>query len=43
MLIALAPWEEKFIPDVAKYANNPNIAANLRDVFPWPYADADAA
>ena len=42
MPIALVPWEEKFIPDVAKYANNPNIAAKLRDVFPWPYADADA-
>ena len=42
MLIALVPWEEKFIPDVAKYANNSRIAANLRDVFPWPYTDADA-
>ena len=43
MLIALTPWEEGFIPFVAKYANNARIAANLRDVFPWPYADADAA
>ena len=42
MPIALVPWEEKFIPDVAKYANNPNIAAKLRDVFPWPYTEADA-
>lgn len=42
MDITLAPWEEKLIPDVAKYANNPKIAANLRDVFPWPYTAADA-
>ena len=42
MQITLVPWEEKFIPQVAKYANNPHIAANLRDVFPWPYTEADA-
>ena len=42
MQITLVPWEERFIPQVAKYANNPHIAANLRDVFPWPYTAADA-
>ena len=42
MQITLVPWEERFIPQVAKYANNPHIAANLRDVFPWPYTEADA-
>ena len=43
MQLALVPWEEAFIPSVARYADNPRIAANLRDVFPWPYAEEDAA
>ena len=43
MQLALVPWEEAFIPSVARYADNPRIAANLRDVFPWPYAPQDAA
>ena len=43
MELALVPWEEAFIPSVARYADNPRIAANLRDVFPWPYAEEDAA
>ena len=43
MQLALMPWEEAFIPSVARYADNPRIAANLRDVFPWPYAEEDAA
>ena len=43
MLIALVPWEEKYIPQLAACADNPNIAANLRDVFPSPYTLADAA
>ena len=43
MLMGLVPWEERFIPSVAEHANNPKIAANLRDIFPWPYSDKDAA
>ena len=43
MLIALVPWEEKYIPQLAACADNPNIAANLRDAFPSPYTLADAA
>ena len=27
---------------MARYANNEKIAANLRDVFPWPYSRRDA-
>ena len=42
MQLALMPWEEAFIPSVARYADNPRIAANLRDVFPWPYSRRDA-
>ena len=35
-------WREEDIPAVAKYADNPRVAANLRDVFPSPYAKEDA-
>lgn len=42
MEFSLLPWEEAFIADVAKHANNAAIAANLRDVFPFPYTAADA-
>lgn len=42
MVFSLEPWAEKFIPDVAKYANNPKIACFLRDVFPHPYTQTDA-
>ena len=42
MEIALGPWEERFAPALAEYANNPNVFANLRDRFPHPYTEADA-
>ncbi|MHB0978895.1 MAG: GNAT family N-acetyltransferase [Thermoleophilia bacterium] len=29
-------------PSIAAYADNPRVAANLRDVFPHPYSLADA-
>ena len=38
----LRPWRREDAADVAKYANNEKIARNLRDVFPHPYALADA-
>ncbi len=42
MEIALVPWEERFAPALAEYANNPNVFANLRDRFPHPYTEKDA-
>ena len=38
----LRPWQEGDIPSVAHYANNPAIAASLRDIFPHPYTLEDA-
>ncbi len=38
----LRKWEPGDISDVAHYANNNKIAANLRDVFPYPYTFEDA-
>jgi RimJ/RimL family protein N-acetyltransferase len=35
-------WVASDRESVARYANNPRIAANLRDVFPSPYALDDA-
>ena len=40
--IKLRPWRESDIPAVARYADNPRIAANLRDVFPSTYRPEDA-
>jgi len=38
----LRPWRPGDAEDVAAAANNPKIAANLRNVFPHPYTLADA-
>ena len=38
----LRPWREGDAVSIARYADNGKIAANLRDVFPWPYAPQDA-
>nr|WP_325183049.1 GNAT family N-acetyltransferase [uncultured Oscillibacter sp.] len=38
----LRPWRPSDAADVASAANNPKIAANLRNVFPSPYTLADA-
>lgn len=40
--ILLRPWQEEDIPSLLKYANNPNIARNMRNVFPHPYTQSDA-
>jgi len=40
--VQLKPWSLDDIPDIARHANNPNIACNLRDAFPHPYTLADA-
>lgn len=39
----LRPWREADAAPIARYADNAKIAANLRDVFPCPYAPQDAA
>lgn len=38
----LREWRREDAGDVARYADNEKIARNLRDVFPHPYALADA-
>ena len=38
----LRKWTPEDAADVARYANNPRIAANLRNVFPHPYTMKDA-
>ena len=39
----LRPWREADAASIARYADNAKIAANLRDVFPCPYARSWAA
>ncbi len=39
----LRKWQSEDAKSVAKYANNPAIAANLRNVFPNPYTLEDAS
>lgn len=43
MEFVLRAWRREDIPVIARYANNPHVAENLRDVFPFPYTEADAA
>lgn len=38
----LRKWDKDFVDDLVNHANNPNIAANLRDAFPYPYTKKDA-
>lgn len=38
----LRKWRLEDVQDVAHYANNEHIAANLRNVFPYPYTLEDA-
>ena len=42
MEFVLDNWNEKYIDDVAFYANNEKIACNLRNAFPYPYTREDA-
>ena len=39
----LRPWQPSDVVSLVKHANNPNVARNLRDLFPNPYTAADAA
>lgn len=43
MDFVLRKWKESDASGLVVYANNPKIAANLRDAFPHPYTLADAA
>jgi [ribosomal protein S5]-alanine N-acetyltransferase len=38
----LRPYREGDQADLVRHANNPNVARHLRDLFPQPYAWADA-
>ena len=38
----LRPWQETDAVSLVRYADDPGIAANLRDVFPSPYTRLDA-
>ena len=42
MNFLLRPWRTEDAEELAKAADNPKIAANLRNVFPSPYTLADA-
>lgn len=42
MEFQLRRFQAEDAPALAKYANNPNIAANMRDVYPYPYTENDA-
>ena len=41
-LTTLRQWRQADAPALVKYANNPNVARQLRDRFPHPYTAADA-
>ena len=41
-LATLRPWRQADGPSLVKYANNSNVARQLRDRFPHPYTAADA-
>lgn len=42
MEFILRPWSLSDVQSLAKYANNKEIAKNLRDKFPHPYLEEDA-
>jgi len=42
MNFTLEQWNKSYISSMAKHANNPKIADNLRDGFPHPYTSEDA-
>jgi len=39
----IRPWNRQDIPALVKYANNRKIWLNLRDAFPHPYDESNAA
>ncbi len=40
--LIIRSWTLDDVPALAKHANNPRIARNLRDAFPHPYSEEDA-
>ena len=40
--VTLRAWKPADAPSLARHANNPNVARQLRDRFPHPYTIADA-
>lgn len=38
----LRPWSPDDAGDLVRHANNPRVASNLRDAFPYPYTSGDA-
>lgn len=42
MTVSLRPWALSDAPLLAEYADNPRVAAHLRNVFPSPYRLEDA-
>lgn len=38
----LREWRRGDEPSLVRHANNRNVWINLRDVFPYPYTQADA-
>lgn len=42
MQFSLQPWSLDFLEDISIFAANQNIAAHLRNVFPYPYTRQDA-
>ncbi len=40
--LRIRPWRRDDLDALLRYANNPNIASNLRDQFPHPYTRRDA-
>lgn len=40
--LRVRPWRKDDLDALLRYANNPKIAANLRDQFPHPYTRRDA-
>ena len=43
MSVLLRKWRPEDAPAIARLADNPKVAANLRDLFPSPYTLQDAA
>lgn len=37
----LRPWTPGDVPALVRHANNKNVSRQMRDSFPFPYADAD--
>lgn len=42
MSFILRPWQLEDIASIVPHANDPAVAGNLRDVFPYPYTLSDA-